>query len=52
VIFFQVAVVYLFAITLDWGLVGVWLGTSVDWIARAALMVVLFRRGRWKSVRV
>ncbi|MBC8264636.1 MAG: hypothetical protein H8E47_10990 [Anaerolineales bacterium] len=44
--------VYLFAITLDWGLAGVWLGTSVDWIGRAALMVVLFRRGRWKSVRV
>jgi len=52
VLFFRVAVVYLFAITLGWGLAGVWLGTSVDWIARAALMVVLFRRGRWKSVRI
>jgi len=52
VIFFRLAVVYLFAITLDWGLAVVRLGTSVDWIGRAALMVVLFRRGRWKSVRV
>jgi putative MATE family efflux protein len=52
VLFFRVAVVYLFAITLGWGLAGVWLGTSVDWIGRAALMVMLFRRGRWKNVRV
>jgi len=52
VLFFRVAVVYLFTITLGWGLAGVWLGTSVDWIGRAALMVVLFRRGRWKSVHV
>lgn len=44
VLFFRVAVVYLFAITLGWGLAGVWLGTAVDWTGRAALMMVLFRR--------
>ena len=52
VLFLRVAVVYLFAITLGWGLAGVWWGTAVDWAGRAALMVVLFRRGRWKGVRV
>lgn len=52
VLFFRVAVVYLFAITLGWGLAGVWLGTAVDWTGRAALMVVLFRRGGWKRVRL
>jgi putative MATE family efflux protein len=52
VLFFRVAVVYLFAITFGWGLDGVWLGTVVDWAGRAGLMVLLFRRGRWKSIRV
>ncbi|MBC7249345.1 MAG: MATE family efflux transporter [Anaerolineae bacterium] len=52
VLFFRVAVVYLFAIVLGWGLAGVWLGTAVDWTGRAVLMYSLFRRGTWKATRV
>ena len=52
VLLFRVAVVYLFAIALDWGLAGVWLGTAVDWTGRAALIYVLFRRGKWKELEV
>jgi putative MATE family efflux protein len=37
VLFFRVAVVYLFAIVLGWGLAGVWLGTAVDWAGRSVL---------------
>ena len=49
---FRVPIVYLFAIVFGWGLNGVWLGTAVDWTARAALIYVLFRRGAWKRIRL
>jgi len=49
---FRVPIVYLFAIVFGWGLNGVWLGTAVDWTARAALIYFLFRRGAWKRIRL
>jgi len=49
---FRVPAVYLFAVVLGWGLNGVWLGTAVDWTARAMLVYVLFRRGDWKGIRL
>lgn len=52
VAFLRLAVVYLFAVALGWGLAGVWWGTAVDWAGRSALIWALFRRGRWKEVRV
>ena len=48
----RLAVVYLFVVVLGWGLAGVWWGTAVDWAGRTALIWVLFRRGKWKKVRV
>jgi putative MATE family efflux protein len=51
-LFFRVPLVYLFAIVFGWGLNGVWLGTAVDWTARATLIYLLFRRGTWKRLRV
>jgi len=52
VLFFRVPTVYFFAVTLGWGLDGVWLGTALDWTARAALLYLLFRRGGWKKMRL
>jgi putative MATE family efflux protein len=49
---FRVPVVYLLAIGLGWGLAGVWLGTAMDWAARAATSYALYRRGRWKQVEL
>lgn len=51
-LFFRVPLVYLFAIMFRWGLNGVWLGTAVDWTARATLIYLLFRRGTWKRLRL
>lgn len=35
--------------TLDLGIRGVWLGSTVDWIVRATLLVVIWRMGRWRE---
>lgn len=51
-LFFRVPMVYLFAIVFRWGLNGVWLGTAVDWTARATLIYLLFRKGTWKRLRL
>jgi len=34
------------------GLVGVWLAMGLDWIVRAIYLVIRFRSGAWKEVRV
>jgi len=51
-LFFRVPIVYLFAVVCGWGLDGVWLGTALDWMARAAVLYFLFRRGAWKQIRL
>lgn len=49
---FRVPITYLFALTLNGGLKGVWLATTVDWSMRALVMCFLYLRGRWKTVTV
>jgi len=45
----RLAVVYPFAYTFGWGLAGIWLASGLDWIARAIVLLVYYRRGRWKA---
>ncbi|NUP90875.1 MAG: hypothetical protein HUU25_13835, partial [Candidatus Sumerlaeia bacterium] len=47
---FRFGAVYLFAITLGWGLPGIWIGTAVDWGGRAIMLWVIFRRGAWRAI--
>lgn len=48
----RLAATYFFAITLGLGLVGVWMGSTADWVARSGLLAVAYARGRWRGVRV
>lgn len=43
---------YLFAFVFGFGLTGIWLGVTIDYFVRAALLAVRFRSGAWARVRV
>ena len=43
---------YLFAVVLDWGLLGAWSALAIDLSLRGLLNYWRFRSGRWKSVQV
>ncbi|MCF6157502.1 MAG: MATE family efflux transporter [wastewater metagenome] len=49
---FLAPLAYFFGIVLGWGLSGVWFGAAIDWIGRAAAVYILYRRGRWKRIKV
>jgi len=40
------------AFHLDLGLLGIWVGTTLDWMTRAAFLSLVFRRGDWKDLKV
>lgn len=48
----RLLVTFVAALHFDLGLVGVWLGSTVDWAMRTLLFGVLFVRGHWQRVRV
>jgi putative MATE family efflux protein len=48
----RVAATWFFAFVMGWGLVGVWIGSTCDWLLRAAWLALVFRAGRWKSIEV
>lgn len=41
---------YLFAIVLNWGLVGIWVTMPIDWFVRSILYRILYLKGRWKRI--
>jgi putative MATE family efflux protein len=43
---------WLFAITLDQGLLGVWMGSTADWICRSVVLGAAWARGRWRHATV
>ena len=48
----RVGIGYVFGIALGLGLFGVWLGWCSDFLIRAILIVLRFRAGKWKTLKV
>lgn len=44
----RLGLVWLFGLRLGGGIEGVWWACNVDWLARAALITVFFKRGGWQ----
>jgi putative MATE family efflux protein len=43
---------YVFAFVFGFGLTGIWLGVTIDYFVRAALLAIRVRSGAWARVRV
>jgi len=48
----RLAATWFLAVVLGLGLVGVWLGSTADWMCRSALLGLAYARGRWRAVVV
>ncbi len=48
----RLPLVYLFALTLGYGLYGVWMGLCVELIFRGAIFAARFAQGRWMEIKV
>ncbi|HHT9132802.1 MAG TPA: MATE family efflux transporter, partial [Candidatus Tripitaka californicus] len=51
-LFFHLPMAYIFGIVMGWGLAGRWFGAALDWIGRAIAVYILFRRGRWRRLKM
>jgi putative MATE family efflux protein len=43
---------WLLAVHLELGLLGIWIGTTLDWAVRTALLAAMWAGGRWERVKV
>lgn len=51
-IFCRLLFSYLFGIVLEGGVVGIWLGMFVDWVAKAVVFVFRYFSGKWTQFRL
>ncbi|MDF1661542.1 MAG: MATE family efflux transporter [Planctomycetota bacterium] len=50
--FIRVSLTWLVVSVFEWGLIGVWCVTAVDWTLRAGMLFWIFKRGRWKTLKI
>ncbi len=48
----RTVVSYVFGFSLNWGIIGVWMGILADQVGRFALSYFRFRSGKWTKIRV
>jgi putative MATE family efflux protein len=48
----RVGLTWLVVSVLGWGLIGVWYVTAVDWTIRGGILFWIFKRGRWKTIKI
>lgn len=48
----RLGLTYILAIVLEYGLIGAWIAMGIDLYFRATLMLLRFRKGQWKSLKL
>jgi len=48
----RVPVAYLLAVVFGLGLAGVWITTALDWALRTVIFFFIYRRGKWKDIKI
>jgi putative MATE family efflux protein len=48
----RLSVCWFLAFKLEMGLIGIWYGTSLDWVIRVVFLVAVYKRGRWKQIKL
>ena len=43
----RIAACWILTVELSWGLVGIWVGTTLDWTVRMIWLTTIWARGRW-----
>lgn len=46
---FRVVMGYIFGVVLNFGIIGIWIGAYIDWLARSILFYIRLQRGKWKE---
>ncbi|MHB1485477.1 MAG: MATE family efflux transporter [Saccharofermentanales bacterium] len=46
-ILFRMTIGYIFAISLGFGVIGIWIGMYIDWLVRGVLFGIRYLKGRW-----
>lgn len=50
--FVRLGMCWFLAFEMDLGLLGIWYGTSLDWIVRVLFLTAVYKRGAWKRIKL
>lgn len=51
-LFFRLGSGILFGITLNLGVIGVWMAMSMDWLARSVAFTLRYKSGKWEAMKI
>lgn len=46
----RIPLMYFSIYVFHWGLTAIWIITVIDWLARASLVIIQYRRGKWQQI--
>ena len=48
---FRIGFSFLLGKELGWGVFGIWVAMTIDWLFRAILFFIRYHRGKWQEIR-
>lgn len=49
---FRISFAYILGVIFQMGVIGVWIAMGIDWMFRAIIYIIRFKRGTWKNFQV